>query len=682
MDVVLIGSSSPSSAEKADGEAVDDMDMDMGMDFDSDLEAMIMECSQPNPPAPPKKPASLATTARRRAITDRPRFKLSGSSASAAGQPVWPGLLGRALDVDGAAGSYADDRGELWWQRYAPQTVNDLAVHGAKVAQVRGWLEQAADAARSRFFRILVLEGPAGAGKSTCVRVLARELCLEIVEWANPLAARLSEAAEGTDWSDLDGVGVVRQFSEFLMRAERYPALQMRGDADGVCAGQFRGRLILVDDVPNLGHAGTREAFDRALARFVSVPAAQSCPMVLVVTEAFAEQQALDGTAATHSLRGHADAAVWGAADVVPAAVLGSPFCQTIRFNPVAPTIVAKGLRRIVQLREFGDYVGAGGKNKLAGQSLDRLKSISAQCHGDLRSAVTALQIMHAGQGTVPAQHTVGGKRRRGGENAAAPALALATDVCEPRRATLDLFHSVGRVLHAKRQVPGAPDDNSGVGRGRLESDPGSVADHLPMDAGTFQLFVHENHLSFCTDIDEAAESIEWLSQADALAGSAQQGRDAQRVADGYAATVAVRGLMHSRRPGSGGGGERRGGMLRIVRPAFFEAQRQRAAGQRLWSDAGVRLPAVRAAGLVSLAYWVRIVLARRQRDQAAAAAAAGVLAALTQLAMVPDDIPQDVAEAETAAEIGSAAGAGDGGGDGDVRRLVLSDDDIADFSD
>ena len=48
---------------------------------------------------------------------------------------------------------------------------------------------------------ILLLTGPAGAGKTATVRVLARELGCQLQEWANPLGDSYNpEWTSGDDW--------------------------------------------------------------------------------------------------------------------------------------------------------------------------------------------------------------------------------------------------------------------------------------------------------------------------------------------------------------------------------------------------------------------------------------------------------------------------------------------------
>ncbi|KAJ2000876.1 RFC checkpoint protein Rad17, partial [Coemansia thaxteri] len=264
-----------------------------------------------------------------------------------------------------SADSGADDRGELWWQRYEPRTLADLALHAQKLGQVRGWLEMAVDASvngnkqGSGYFRILVLEGPAGACKSTCVRILARELGLGIIEWINPLAGRASAASQLD--VDEEDVSVVRQFGHFLSQAERYSGLALQNTGEAKEAGiiNHRQQIILVDDLPNVAHRDTRESFRDALQRFSAVPAQNSSPMVIAVTESVTSQQAFGDEVAGGMGRrfretdqaANSDIAVWSAADVIPSAVYNSPYCQSIKFNPVAPTIVAKGLKRILQIR-------------------------------------------------------------------------------------------------------------------------------------------------------------------------------------------------------------------------------------------------------------------------------------------------------------------------------------------
>ncbi|KAI7825957.1 Rad17 cell cycle checkpoint protein-domain-containing protein [Kickxella alabastrina] len=691
----------------------------MDFEIDSDLEALIEECSQPEPrhnsnsssqvsksPQPEQarhigdgsgnssqankcaeKMRPPVSTAKRRPITDRPRFKLANPRQTAEKQ--------RLMD-DGA-----DDRGELWWQRYAPETVGDLAVHAGKISQVRGWLSMAADAAASGgrngsgFFRILVVEGAAGTCKSTCIRVLAHELSLDVVEWINPLSTQAPLAGQPEPGDDESSV--VRQFGNFLMRAERYAALPTATDGTQRTHGS---RIILVDDLPNIGHRETRDAFRQALLRFISLPVQQSCPLVMVVTEAFAAQQALDGGGGIETKRRfresdrdtHSDISVWSAADVVPGAVFNSAFCQTIKFNPVAPTIVARGLKRILHLR-----AGLGASAKFSAECLAAVRSISEQCRGDMRSAITMLQMAQMApmaRGEPPGHSR---KRRRPG-TAATKVIGMAGtqrdgSSAEPRRVALDLFHAAGKVLYAKRMAAGALTDNSGLGRGRLESDPSEILDSVATDLGTFQLFIHENNLDFCSSIDEAAAAADGFSEADALASTARamgSRGGAQAAADSYAAMLAVHGYMHVRGhpllldQGARQNAVQSRGMVAFRKPQFFEAYRAQVANERLCAEpmAAEALLGARGRGFFDeLSLRMRIALARRPLP-AANGDDVALMRRLAQAAMV--DVPADA----LAPSGPSGSGSGSAGAGAMTEReiamekLVLSDDDICEFSD
>jgi Tfp pilus assembly pilus retraction ATPase PilT len=101
---------------------------------------------------------------------------------------------------------FSSQDNQLWVDKYAPQSLQDLAVHKRKVDDVRRWLVDAFDekgpskhrVSPSICFpvfetstrrscdnvqRLLIFTGPAGSGKTTTLRVLAREMDFDIVEF-------------------------------------------------------------------------------------------------------------------------------------------------------------------------------------------------------------------------------------------------------------------------------------------------------------------------------------------------------------------------------------------------------------------------------------------------------------------------------------------------------------------
>ena len=103
--------------------------------------------------------------------------------------------------------------------KYEPQSLQDLAVHKRKVDDVRRWLVEAFDEKRRSKHRVslqfiflcskpghiydaimqrlLILTGPAGSAKTTTLRVLAREMDFDIVEYKdNTNTTRFSSFAD------------------------------------------------------------------------------------------------------------------------------------------------------------------------------------------------------------------------------------------------------------------------------------------------------------------------------------------------------------------------------------------------------------------------------------------------------------------------------------------------------
>ncbi|KAJ2797783.1 Cell cycle checkpoint protein rad17 [Coemansia furcata] len=433
--------------------------------------------------------------------------------------------------------------------------------------------------------------------------------------------------------------------------------------------------------------------------------------MVIVVTESITSQQAFGDEGAGGMGRrfretdtaANSDIAVWSAADVIPSAVYNSRFCQSIKFNPVAPTIVAKGLKRILQIR-----LGLGDQKtiKFSPATTAAIKAISDECQGDLRSAVTMLQLSLASYSSaIPKSRKRSGasteKRKRG---------AAANPVCigdksgsanagEPRRVSLDLFHALGKVLYAKRELPNSPTDNSGLARGRLESDPDEVLDKTPVDLSTFGLYVHENYADFCTGIDEAARSADCFSEADSLSCNGHRGAGAAAgIADAYGALLAVRGYMyykahpqltdHEDSTLGMGSQHGRGGMAAFRKPQFFDFYKRRAALARMWDNPAAAEMLGFGNSLLSagatprvliqdvLPFWVKIAAKRealwtQQRNP-------GVYQRLIELAAVGsrNNMSQLGASHHP---LGSAQSMLPPVPE---EKLVLSDDDIEDFSD
>lgn len=195
--------------------------------------------------------------------------------------------------------------------KYEPQSLQDLAVHKRKVDDVRKWLGEAFDEkVRSKHRvglpfallcskpwlyddamtqRLLILTGPAGSAKTATLRVLAREMDFDIVEYKdNTNTTRFStfsdEPSTCTFWRFLFvsflrcRIGIADTpdaFATFLMRTGTYASIFTL----------TRRKLVLVEDLPNILHPTVRSRFHDALRAHVE-RASDVAPLVLVISDA------------------------------------------------------------------------------------------------------------------------------------------------------------------------------------------------------------------------------------------------------------------------------------------------------------------------------------------------------------------------------------------------------------
>ncbi|TFY76664.1 hypothetical protein EWM64_g7350, partial [Hericium alpestre] len=152
----------------------------------------------------------------------------------------------------------------------------ELAVHKRKVSDVRRWLLDAYEGGKlTKYRRLLVLSGPAGSGKTATLRVLARELGLNILEWRNGMSSAAFEGAANSESEDAiwDGTpyeSAMDKFEAFLARAGSYRSVfsslepMPTPTPTPSSSTPVQRRLILLEDLPNILHPPTRARFHAA----------------------------------------------------------------------------------------------------------------------------------------------------------------------------------------------------------------------------------------------------------------------------------------------------------------------------------------------------------------------------------------------------------------------------------
>ncbi|KAH7917450.1 P-loop containing nucleoside triphosphate hydrolase protein [Leucogyrophana mollusca] len=468
---------------------------------------------------------------------------------------------GKATQLPEDGSDDEDDR--LWVDKYEPTVEADLAVHKRKVEDVRRWLIEAFDGGKLRKYRrILALTGPAGTAKTTTIRVLARELGFEILEWRNSMSDR-GGPGDGLGFGDDSGGGggeaLFDKFQAFLTRASACHNVfssNTNTDAPGPSQSQPQSQprptptqasntpmqtqthpnshrhIILLEDLPNLLHLPTQARFHTALAALCapSSPTPAPPPIVLIISDS--------------GLRGEDDTDAWDGRwqrktlevldvrNVLGPELLGGPYVTRIGFNPIAPTLMTKALQALLAAHA-------------SPVPRDVLDIIVGSSNGDIRSAVMALQFacvaaLPASRAKVKSKKSRAGGGAGGGGGSARAVLEAVTR----REQSLVLFHLMGRVLYNKRKndPPSSHLSTKDAAKEREAdaqlADPPRLPEWLaqherrasrvcvetlvadsPIDASLFGLYIHQNYTQFCEDVDECAGVCEGLSWVDWIGG-------------------------------------------------------------------------------------------------------------------------------------------------------------------
>jgi len=431
--------------------------------------------------------------------------------------------------------------------------------------------------------RLLVLKGAAGSGKTTTLRMLARELRCEVLEWRNP----------ANSFGVISGQGyqsAAAQFEEFLGRGGKFGQLDVESDGatpppmpppsatNGNGLGrEAEKRLILVEEFPNTfmrssaGLTGFRNAIIQFLA--ANTPAMVGygssynsepvTPVVMVISETLLTTTSASADSFTaHRLLGPE--------------ILRHPGTGVIEFNPVAPTFLTKALELVVQKE-----ARKSGRRRTPGPLvLQRLGEI-----GDIRNAISSLEFLcvkgddEADWGSKVAFT----KPKRGSKGV--PALTKgeqdSLELVSQREATLGIFHAVGKVVYNKRSDYPAgsaeaaaetlPDYMAHLSRPkRSEVAVDALIDEIGTDTHTFISALHENYALSCeqsspldpnSSLDYINGCLDYLSDSDLLYpssdiffggrgfGGGYMGKDSGSHIlrqDEMAFQVAVRGLLFS----------------------------------------------------------------------------------------------------------------------------------------
>ncbi|KAG1862051.1 Rad17 cell cycle checkpoint protein-domain-containing protein [Suillus subalutaceus] len=202
-------------------------------------------------------------------------------------------------------------------------TSADLAVHKRKVEDVRRWISEAFEGGPTgklrKYRRILVLSGPAGTAKTTTLRVLAREMGFEIVEWRNSMSERapsafIDDSKDLGDDSWMNTEALFDKFQAFLTRASS--CYYIFAASSAIASTQLRSRSHPHQGLPNILHAISR------------------CLAVALRLFIISDSDLRGENAYDDAWDGVGDARC--------------PYVTRIAFNHIAPTLMTKALQAIL----------------------------------------------------------------------------------------------------------------------------------------------------------------------------------------------------------------------------------------------------------------------------------------------------------------------------------------------
>ena len=129
---------------------------------------------------------------------------------------------------------------------YGPVSLDELAVHKRKVADVRTWLTDVLSGKTRK--RLLLLKGPAGSGKTTTMSLLSKELDIDVHEWKNPTGSMSTSDSF---------ISATAQFEDFVGRTGTFGSLAFDKQAPATQTASpssqtgRKQQLVLVEEFPN-----------------------------------------------------------------------------------------------------------------------------------------------------------------------------------------------------------------------------------------------------------------------------------------------------------------------------------------------------------------------------------------------------------------------------------------------
>lgn len=290
-----------------------------------------------------------------------------------------------------------NDIGSDWVTKYTPHDIKDISIHSRKIKEVKDKLKEMINGTTQ--CRILILKGPCGTGKSTLVKLLAKELLPEsdvpLIEYLNP--------------HSINQVSHVDCFKEFL-KSVRYRQ------------GTQNCSIVLIEDLPFLFHEPTKTSFQDELYNWLFYETSVALPPLVFCINEFNYENYNKFSSGLKNRNFYLDINSNYSVETIFGFKILKEYKKvfTIKFNPINKTLMKKTLQKIINLEKI----------KLTTDNTNIYIDKLINC-GDLRSSILSLQFL-----SLLSNHQKG---------------HLMLDI--GKESQMDLFHLIGRLVFGTQKL-------------------------------------------------------------------------------------------------------------------------------------------------------------------------------------------------------------------------------------
>ncbi|KAG5372790.1 Checkpoint protein [Yarrowia sp. C11] len=285
-----------------------------------------------------------------------------------------PSFLPQSRDVNQAHFSSRNKSRDLkspppeslsWAVKYQPKNASEIAINPKKYTEIYNTLLESVTSAVGR---VLIISGPAGSSKTTALNQAILDVSKHLqkppakIEWSNPAHIYQSPSPQAFH----------KAVSEYMF---------LRQDE---CV-----RVIVVEDLPNIMHEGTRIWFRRAVEEYLNyIPEIKLAPLVFVVSEN--DNNESQSFAESHTVE-----------SIFTRDLLNHPRIRRVKVASVGKTFMHKPLLEIILAEAGSKHVTVGSTKAIPRKLTLSPKSIYRPCMevayvlGDIRSAINALEFCH-----------------------------------------------------------------------------------------------------------------------------------------------------------------------------------------------------------------------------------------------------------------------------------------------